>query len=567
MLGSLDSFVLLLVLVAGHLQAQFCSYFLHYAELERILAPPTVGFLQDTVLRHVEVVRQNALRICVQVVLSCDHADSLEDFDSEGAAGNRTNHIHCVTLSANVLAPCVQDVAALFNVNIGLDAINMDLKCLFEAVLRVIAALSCHVELLLELVLDLFLLLLFLFALALFRLSLILFQLEVELKIRFDNLVVGLRPSAEGLGSIALHPVNDSLLQESALLVPVIGRVDPGVEATRHLHVRAASDEVRHDLLAETLHLVDRVLLHILRDQNVILHLLYVALVLALPRLQLIDVLVVHVQSFVGHVLLPRCQRAELEVAVDAVVRARQEFLRELESADEHEPRVPAIALAHRLALLLKPPALLLDELSALSSRTLVPKLDEVVASAVSVHCLRREVDAALECIQSLGTANPPVVASTQHFAIEHVAQAFELSDLLSLSSLLLLSLDLALMVQIIDQILVLVNVVLSHFQQVHVDFLIRRLLPPHVRDAKSALVLVNQPQLKSLQHLLLKDNCILPDEQCFVHMVAVTQVALSQHVHLGLLGRVSDQAFLTVFKFHLLGDLVVQNVTRFFKF
>ena len=48
--------------------------------------------------------------------------------------------------------------------------------------------------------------------------------------------------------------------------------------------------------------------------------------------------------------------------------------------------------------------------------------------------------------------------------------------------------------------------------------------------------------------------------------MVAMAQVTLPQNVDLGLLSCVFNQAFFTVFEFHLLGDLIVEDVTSLFK-
>jgi hypothetical protein len=46
---------------------------------------------------------------------------------------------------------------------------------------------------------------------------------------------------------------------------------------------------------------------------------------------------------------------------------------------------------------------------------------------------------------------------------------------------------------ELVDQVLVFVEMVLSNPQQVDVHHLIRGLLPPHESDSKSAFVLVNK--------------------------------------------------------------------------
>jgi len=99
----------------------------------------------------------------------------------------------------------------------------MDLERFLETLICMIASLASDIKLLLQLSLNLLLLLLFLLALALFAFALILLQFECEFKVSFDNLVVSLSPSPESLSSVTLHPVNNRLLQESALLVPIVG--------------------------------------------------------------------------------------------------------------------------------------------------------------------------------------------------------------------------------------------------------------------------------------------------------------------------------------------------------
>lgn len=105
--GSLDSYVLLIMLITSHLKTQLSSNFLHYTELERVLTPSAKCLFKTTMLRHTEIVCQNTLGVSIKVVFSCNHSNPLEDFDSQGAAGNSSNYIDCVTLATDVFAPRV----------------------------------------------------------------------------------------------------------------------------------------------------------------------------------------------------------------------------------------------------------------------------------------------------------------------------------------------------------------------------------------------------------------------------------------------------------------------------
>ena len=95
--------------------------------------------------------------------------------------------------------------------------------------------------------------------------------------------------------------------------------------------------------------------------------------------------------------MLPRSQSIELQVAINAILSTIQELLRQLKSANEHQPRVPAVALANVAALLLKPFTLGVDKLEALGRSCLVAVLDEVVAQAVTFHGLLGKGEATVE--------------------------------------------------------------------------------------------------------------------------------------------------------------------------
>ena len=194
---------------------------------------------------------------------------------------------------------------------------------------------------------------------------------------------------------------------------------------------------------------------------------------LLLSTFELKDVVVVHVQGLGCHGLLPPGKSVELGIALNSVVGSVKELFTEFEAANEHQPRIPHISLANLSTLTFKPVTFLLNKFFALFSSTLVSKLDEVVAGTVSTISLSSEVDTTLQCIQSLGATNPSVVASSEHLAIEHVPNALKFRDLLSLSSVLLISLDILFALKFIKQILVLVSVILGHFEQVDMDFLV----------------------------------------------------------------------------------------------
>ena len=132
--------------------------FLSDTKLERILAPAREGLLQVSVFEHVPEVDANTLSVFVEVVLASHHTNSLENFDSQSASGNSSDHIDCVLFTANVVKPVLEDVAALLDVDIVVDAATVSLKSPFKHVLHGVSLLLSPVELLPELFL-LFLLL------------------------------------------------------------------------------------------------------------------------------------------------------------------------------------------------------------------------------------------------------------------------------------------------------------------------------------------------------------------------------------------------------------------------
>ena len=93
---------------------------------------------------------------------------------------------------------------------------------------------------------------------------------------------------------------------------------------------------------------------------------------------------------------------------------------------------------------------------------------------------LRAEPHTTLEVAESLVAYDPLDEASTFHFAIEHVTNALELVDLLSVGAVPLVLLNLLLMIKFVDEVLILIHVVLGSLEQHLVSLLVSRLLPSH---------------------------------------------------------------------------------------
>lgn len=129
-----------------------------------------------------------------------------------------------------------------------------------------------------------------------------------------------------------------------------------------------------------------------------------------------------------------------------------------------------------------------------------------------------------------------------------------------------MLSLDLALLVQLVDQILIFVDMVFSHFEQIEVDFLVSRLFPAHESDSLSPLMCVNQSQLESVQNLPTVAASSSPNLQSVVHHITVTQIALSEHMHFSLAICVFAETLHLVLQLQLFGNLIVQNSSCLFK-
>lgn len=138
----LNSIALLLVLNLSQLQTQFSSNFGFHAEFIRVLTVARKSLLQDCVFEHVEEVGEAADGVLVEVVFTGGQSDSLEDFDAQGAAGDGADHVDGVAFAADVLAPGVEHVAALFDVDVGLDAVDVRVESFLEPLLALVSLLS-----------------------------------------------------------------------------------------------------------------------------------------------------------------------------------------------------------------------------------------------------------------------------------------------------------------------------------------------------------------------------------------------------------------------------------------
>lgn len=96
------------------------------------------------------------------------------------------------------------------------------------------------------------------------------FGLKFGLQFKLNDLVVCLSPLSEGRCCVILHPVNESFLEQAAFLIPIICSIDPSIEPTSNLHMSRSSDKISHYFFAQTLHLIDCMLLNVLGNQNVI---------------------------------------------------------------------------------------------------------------------------------------------------------------------------------------------------------------------------------------------------------------------------------------------------------
>lgn len=106
---------------------------------------------------HVIEVLQTANRILVKVSLTRIHSNTLEDFNTQSATSNGTDHIDCVAFTAHVVSPGVEDVAALLNVHVVLVAVSESLKRLVEVLFGLVSCISLVLKFALELVLLTFL--------------------------------------------------------------------------------------------------------------------------------------------------------------------------------------------------------------------------------------------------------------------------------------------------------------------------------------------------------------------------------------------------------------------------
>jgi hypothetical protein len=153
----LSSLVLLLNNAANFLGMRlFCCIKAHLSlilfldtNLERIESPSRKSLLQIAMLRHVKKVDADPLSILVQIVLAGNHSDPPEYLNPECASRNSTYHINCVLFSADIVTPSVQNVPALLNVNIVLDAGTVRIKGFVKLTLHTITLIDRFPQLIL----------------------------------------------------------------------------------------------------------------------------------------------------------------------------------------------------------------------------------------------------------------------------------------------------------------------------------------------------------------------------------------------------------------------------------
>jgi hypothetical protein len=412
------------VIFLGHHKAQFSGHLLLDTCLKRVLSPSGEGLLQVAVFRHIEEVGADTLSVLIEEPFTGNHPDPSEDFDPQGTSCDCSNHIDCVFLAAYEISPCTQDVSTLLDINVVFNPTAMSLEGSIELTLHTVTLNNSRTKLIIQTGLFKLLFLKFSGPLSHKCLPCLFFDLKLSLKFNLNDLVVYLSPLSEGRCCVILHPVHKSFLEQTAFLVPIICSIDPSVEPTSYLHVSCSSDKISHHFFAQTLHLVDRMLLNILGNQNVIFDSLNRTLMFLLATLKLKDVVVVHVEGLSSHSLLPLGESVKLSVSLDTVIGTIEELLSKFEATDEHQPRIPYITSTNLTTLLLEPITFLLDKFFTFFSGALVSEFDEIIAGAMSVHCFCGQVDTTLQSIQSLGTTDPSVVASTEHLAIEHVTNA-----------------------------------------------------------------------------------------------------------------------------------------------
>ncbi len=71
----------------------------------------------------------NALCVTVKELFSCNHTDSLEDFNPQSASRNRANYVDSVLFAFNVVSPSVENVATFVDVNVIFSSADKGFVC------------------------------------------------------------------------------------------------------------------------------------------------------------------------------------------------------------------------------------------------------------------------------------------------------------------------------------------------------------------------------------------------------------------------------------------------------
>jgi len=329
------------------------------------------------------------------------------------------------------------------------------------------------------------------------------------------------------------------------------------------LHLSHANHVVRHNLLRQILALGDNGNLARLACFD-------------LPRL-VIDLqvllrdLLVHTSGFLHecHVdvgslsILPSLESHAALVPSQTIHGTRHEFASELELPDVLAPRCYGILERVVAAHEVKPVATGINVVLTLGSLRLRAELVQPVAETMLLFSLLENDHSLVETLDSEGTVNPFVVGGSHILAVKHVANAFELARLHATRSNDLFLSDLLLLAQLVAKVLIIVHNVLSHDHHLHVDALVRTLLPLHESPVKTALVLLNQAQLHTSHVVAIVLAILLPDHEGLVHNITVLKVALAQGVILCLRRRLLGQAFTLVLELLALGDLRLEDGSR----
>lgn len=131
-----------------------------------------------------------------------------------------------------------------------------------------------------------------------------------------------MNPRSETLGYSNLLPVNNSFSNQSAASISALSDLHPRVETASGVHMSSTGNEVRHDFVAQTLHLGDSVLLGVFISQNLVFYFLDLQSRFVLSLLEFLDVAFKHLLLLNGQNLSPNEKGLTPQVAFNSVVRS-----------------------------------------------------------------------------------------------------------------------------------------------------------------------------------------------------------------------------------------------------